>query len=195
MDENKKPEKPDGKIWSILATLAMVFVFLIILVGSQGMALSMRDTGTQIESAEDTGYELDDFMKACSDAFVHKYVIRDDTDGYRINNLYKDGSNFYVDFSDYEKHERYLCKVYMSDNKVSKADYSMTNARVKQKLETDKAKMKNDIQIKDYTIFEVSDYNIKDVEGLEKARTTSGGNPFADFVDRNIIEIKETTEE
>lgn len=187
MEENKD-KKDKGGFGQLVTSMILVFSIIIIMVLSTIPSNSNAGAYTGVDT-DNKIYSMSDVYRACSNTFVSKYVVKDYSDGYSINNMYKDSTDtYYLDFSDYATDKRYLCKVYMSETPVSKATYNMKNARIKQEVDL-VDKLKDAELLKDYTVFELSEYDIKNTENLTRVKTYNA-SAFSDYTDREM-EIKE----
>lgn len=188
-------EKDNNKKQNLIqALISLLLVFSFVAVLSMGMVPVSSNAGVA-ENSTSKPYEIADVYKACAGTFVSKYVTKSTRSEYDINNMYKkDDNTYYIDFTDNAINKRYLCKVYMSDNEIDNATYNMRNDNILGQVKL-LDKLNDSDKVKQYTVFEVKDYNIADTENLDKV-VTYNASAFSDYTDSKYTpDIKESTAE
>lgn len=178
----------------IQALISLLLVFSFVAVLSMGMVPASSNAGIT-ENNTSKPYEIADVYKACAGTFVSKYVTKTNRSEYDINNMYqKDDNTYYIDFTDNAINKRYLCKVYMSDNEIGNATYNMRNDNILGQVKL-LDKLNDSDKIKQYTVFEVKDYNIADTENLDKV-VTYNASAFSEYTDSKYTpDIEESAAE
>lgn len=126
-------------------------------------------------------YKVVDFYKACGIKFIELFAVDDSYDNCKVNNFYTDGDAYYIDFSDLIKGERYLCKFDGTESPDKRATFNLSTENFLTYTEV-LEEMDEPEQIKPYISFYCEEYNIKDVEELEKVRTTINAMDFKDML-------------
>lgn len=199
MENGNDNNKNITKQAAIQLLISLVLVFSFIAVLSMSMTTIPSSAGV-LEGNTSKIYEITDVYKACAGTFVSKYVTKSDRSEYDINNMYKkDDDTYYIDFTDNALNKRYLSKIYMSDTKIGNATYNMRNENILGQTQL-LDKLNDADKIKQYTVFEVKEYNIADTENLDKV-VTYNASAFSDYTDskytpdveKATIEVEKTT--